>query len=320
MYFFDPFIRRQVRHSGFHLTVLNLWPKLVCCPSLPGKTINLYTLRLDVALCEQCLQCHVIWRQRWYDKYGAFEIFLEVGYALEVKSCDLFDHRRHGFWRICKSGNGGHLLIPSFEVCQISVNLERSLTVQLVQSLPDLKINLPAESSTLDNPRSASNVPVIVGATFGSLGGLILVVAVVFILRRRRRTKDAHVDGPPEELRQRQQGPSTITPFTDESKPHTANGNNGYSVQDGNAPSRIPQTLRTEEISTAPATDGGVASGSNLAVTRARGNSPGNGNLRGELDHLRRVVERLRAHQVQQQTHQQGNIPDEAPPMYPNLQ
>jgi hypothetical protein len=100
-------------------------------------------------------------------------------------------------------------------------HLGQALTVQLVHSLPDLTITLPSwHTWALGNSRSTSNVPVIVGATFGSLGGLILIAAVVFFLRRRRRRKSAHIDGPLEELRPMATGPSNITPFTDELNPH----------------------------------------------------------------------------------------------------
>src|SRR5258705_225375 len=142
-------------------------------------------------------------------------------------------------------------------------------------SLPDLTITLP--SGMLGNSRSTTNVPIIVGATFGSIGLLILIAVLVFFLRRHKRPKSTHIDGPLEELRPRQQEVTNITPSPDEIRFLMTDGcvqedNRRYFVQNQDTPSRIPQTLHTEKILTTLSPDlshhtGRVAGGSRPAVT-----------------------------------------------------
>jgi len=97
-----------------------------------------------------------------------------------------------------------------------------------VHSLSDFTtITLPSGNVTnsgLTVIVAASKVPVILGATFGVLGGSILLFAVLFIWRRRRRSKAAYIDSPFEELPR----PSNITPVkfsTIQVLPHVENGN-----------------------------------------------------------------------------------------------
>ena len=107
--------------------------------------------------------------------------------------------------------------------------------------------------------------------------------------------------------------------------------NNANVVQNANTPSGIPQSLHakklatvlsTDSIQTATATKRDVV-GSSPAVNSSRdgGMNPVEDNLRQELEQLRRQMETLSAQQVQQQhqvVYQQGSLPDEPPPMYPN--
>ena len=204
-----------------------------------------------------------------------------------------------------------------------------------MRSLPDLTIALPPGSLGDSRSTTTANVPVIVGATFGALGGLILLAAVVLIFRRYRRSKPVRIDASLEELHPRQQGPSSIPFFTNEIRPFMATGtqeqNNANVVQNANTPFGIPQSLHakklatvlsTDSIQTATATKHGVV-GSSPAVDSSRdgGMNPVEDNLRQELEQLRRQMEALSAQQVQQQrqvVYQQGSLPDEPPPMYPN--
>jgi LPXTG-motif cell wall-anchored protein len=192
------------------------------------------------------------------------------------------------------------------------LNPEQALTVQLIHSLPDLTlVTLPL--GPLGIKQSTTNVPVIVGATFGTLGGLLLIAVIAFFLRRRRRLKSAHIDGPSEESRQRQPKPSNVTPFTDEVGPFmTQDQSTDFFLQ---KPSKF---ARDEKFPTTP-TDSSVAGRSSLAVTSRDGentNGDHDGNLREEVEQLRRVVETLQVQQPGQLVYQQGSPPDEPPPMY----
>jgi len=237
---------------------------------------------------------------------------------MECKSCELFDRKRHTTERVCKSGDGGRLLISGSEVCLLFQSCGQALTVQLMHSLPDLSITLPSGNLAPQGPpghsgsQSTSKVPVIIGTIFGFIGLILLFVVVLSFLRQRRR-ESSYIDGPPEELRARQQGPSNITPFTDESKPHIANGlepSSGYFVL-GNPPSPTRQIAPT-------GTD--IFAGEDLAVSSSRdeGNTPGDdGQLREEVQELLMRVEMLSA----QPPHVHVVIlPDEPPPVYPNPQ
>jgi len=181
-----------------------------------------------------------------------------------------------------------------------------------MHSLPNLSITLPSGILAPQGPRqSSSKVPVIIGIIFGFIGLILLFVVVLSFLRRRSGRKSAYIDGPLEELHARQQGPSNITPFTDESKPHITNGfepSSGYLVL-GNPPS---QTRRI-----AP-TGADIAAGEDLAVSSSRdeGNTPGDdGQLRDEVQELLMRVEMLSA-----QPPHVVILPDEPPPVYPNPQ
>jgi len=148
-----------------------------------------------------------------------------------------------------------------------------------VNSLPDLTITLP--SGTLANSqtqvRSKTNVPVIVGATFGAIGGLVLLGAVVFILHRRRKSKLFLIEGPIDEI-----GPGS------------------YNITPVRQPAKSLQT-------------------GNLADARGTVGGSSDGDWRGEMEQLRRVVETLSVQQTQQpQAHHY--VPDEPPPMYPSEQ
>jgi hypothetical protein len=212
-------------------------------------------------------------------------------------------------------------------------------TTDSVRSLPDLQtITLPSGTLGNSKSRSITNVPVIVGALFGALGGLIFIAAVVFFVRRRRKSKAAHIDSPIEEFGVGPQDPSTIsiTPFTDEIKPPMSHGgqeqNSGDLTQNADtSPGVPPHTTKVLRIlspdpmhQTVGEPDSIVADGGNPAVSsRDEGNSAGDdGNLRREMEQLRRVVETLSAQQAQQQpqvpVYQQDSLPDEPPPMYPN--
>ena len=204
-----------------------------------------------------------------------------------------------------------------------------------MNSLPDLTVNLP--SGKLG--QSTSNVPAIVGATLGTLAGLILIAAIVFFLRRRRRRRESiHIDGPLEELQLMQREPSTVTPFTDEVQPLVTNGvqdqnKRRYFVQNVNPPSKNSKTEKFATIrssdsthQTATATDGSVAGGrSSPAMTSRDGQTTpapvDDGNLRQEVEQLRRVVETLSSQQVQQPprvVYSPGSLLDDPPPMYPS--
>jgi hypothetical protein len=153
-----------------------------------------------------------------------------------------------------------------------------------------------------DNSRSTTraNVPVIVGATFGVLGGLLLLAVVACFLRRRREKKAAYIDGPLEDLSQRPQGPSNLTPFM------------------GEMHSEKIRPLHATKFPTIPSPD------STRRQTAYVADGPGVDNtLRREVEQLRRVVETLGTQQAQQQpqvVYQQDNLPDEPPPVYPSYQ
>jgi len=200
-----------------------------------------------------------------------------------------------------------------------------------MHSLPNFSITLPPGNLVPQGGHSqpTSKVPVIIGTIFGFLG-LILLFVVISFLRRRRRRESAYINGPLEESRARQQGPSDITPFTDESKPHITNGseeqNSGYSVH-GNPPSRTRQTneksLTTQSPDpihqTAPTAIDHLAGGNSTAVSSGRdeGNTPGDNNLRQDVEQLRRRVEMLSA-QPPQVVYQPSGLPDELPPYLNN--
>jgi hypothetical protein len=184
-----------------------------------------------------------------------------------------------------------------------------------MHSLPDITtIVLPSGTLPKTPGESQSNnVPVIVGAVFGSLAGLILIAGVVFFLRRRRRPTSKHVEVPPADLRP--------TPFMNEVTPLTAS--NIQEAQDHTAYNTpTPSKLNSEKLSAflsldsrhrnATGTDSSVAGGSSLVVSSRDGDS----NLRDEVEQLRRVVENLSA---QQSPYRQG-LPDDPPPMYPSNQ
>jgi len=192
--------------------------------------------------------------------------------------------------------------------------------------LPNLSIILPPGNLVQQGGHSQpiSKVPVIIGTIFGFLG-LILLFVVISFLRRRRRWESAYIDGPLEELRA---GPSNITPFTDESKHRITNcseeQNSGYSIH-RNTPSRTRQanekSLTTQSPDpvdgTAPTVIDHLAGGNSTAVSSIRdeGNTPGDSNLRQDVEQLRRRVEMLSA-QPPQVVYQRSGLPDEPPP-YP---
>jgi len=179
-----------------------------------------------------------------------------------------------------------------------------------MRSLPDLGINLPSgKVPSLPNSSSTSKAPVIVGAIFGTLAGLLLIAAIIYILRRRRIIESARVIAPPEEV--------NPTPFTNAASPLTMSGQNNLIY--GNTPTKMSRSPHSEKLSalllrgsnrTGSATESSVTGGSSL-VTPSE-----DANLRHEVEQLRRVVETLSAQQVQ--PYQQDDMPDEPPPMYPS--
>jgi LPXTG-motif cell wall-anchored protein len=146
-----------------------------------------------------------------------------------------------------------------------------------VNSLPDLSITLPSGTLANSQVRSKTNVPVIVGATFGAIGGLVLLGVVVFILYRRRKSKLDPIEDPIEEINP---GSLSITP--------------------------VQPPLPSKSL------QAGNLAGARSAVS----GSSSDGDWRGEMEQLRRVVETLSVQAQQPQAYH--GVPDEPPPMYNN--
>lgn len=192
-------------------------------------------------------------------------------------------------------------------------------------------------SGSVDKSQSSSNVPVIVGATFGALGGLLLLVTLVLFLRRRRRSKANYINDTLEESSPRQLGPSSnIAPFTGEIRPSIQEYDSGHIVNHDTLPrptGKAPQNAYPEKFARIPSSgsirqsvvDSSVAGGGSTDVSNPGGvKSPGDeSTLRQEVEQLRRVVETLSAQQAQPQAqvpvdYQPRSLPDEPPPMYPS--
>lgn len=171
-----------------------------------------------------------------------------------------------------------------------------------MHSLPDLGISLPQGTlGPLGNSRSTRSntklkVSVIIGVTFGSLGGLILLFGVLFVLRQRRMRTSAQIGSDVAE--QEPEGPSTIVPFTDRFRPHMTNG---FQVEDRNVKSRPTAT--------------GIVAGESSGRDGVNTTPGHDGNLRHEVEQLRRRVDMLSV-QPPGVVYQQDSLPDEPPPMY----
>ena len=153
-------------------------------------------------------------------------------------------------------------------------------------------------------------MPVILGATFGTLGGLILLAAVGFFWQRYRRSKHVNVNDPLEELSLGQQGASTLTPFTDIPLVTSQEQNGRFFMR---STKRNSQILPIEKFSTDMSPHQTTVSGDHSPNNNEDGDD---NNLRREVQQLRRIVETLTTEQVSVIHQPEGSSPAEPPPMY----